>query len=303
METEIKNANYSIGIVTYHARFEEYFQPLIKRLVSIFPDHEILVVMNGHPDRDRQIRYLQKATAFLSQLPNVRYLTHLDNQSLSLCWNELVLLANTENLLLLNDDTEVSELFRHELEPYVSTHPLITFNHSWSHFLISKEAVRQAGWFDERFPGVGYEDSDYAYRLSMVSIPIKNVNSHGLRNFVAANPDAGWHKLTRDSSKKHGEVNLPLFQQKWSIPGNSHGHGSFAYFSDFGGGRSPFSPVAGMETPMFYDLSLLDNIQIASRLSERDRQTSRWLLFWQSIYFRGGRKVARTLRAALSLVK
>ena len=103
--------------------------------------------------------------------------------------------------------------------------------------------------------------------------------------------------LSRDNSKKHGEVNLSLFQKNWSTPENPKRKPvTFTYDSDFGGGQSPFSPVPGMETPLFYDLSVLAND--SSTQSDRIKpRVTHWLLFFQTIYFKFGRKLARILRA------
>lgn len=286
---------YTIGIVTYHARFEEYFKPLIKRLGKVFPDIEIVCILNGYPDQSLQLNYLDKATRFLSTRNNVRYLTHTDHQSLSRCWNQLILLSETKHVLIINDDTEVSELFRSELEPTVGTAPLITYNKSWSHFLISKALIQKIGWFDERFLGVGYEDGDYAYRMTMASIPIKNVNCHGLRNFVADNKDPGFKAISK-STGKYASINKDFFDSKWLTPDNRPDIDAFEYVSDFNDGQYKFTPVIGMETPDFYDATNLlweeeSNIKKKAYTGDRIR------LSIQKVYFVLGRKVARLLRA------
>ena len=140
-----KQGNYSIGVVTYHARFEKYFMPLIEKLAAVFPDKEILCVVNGHPDRTLQINYLNSVTAFMSKFSNVRYLTYDLNQSLSKCWNQLIILSQTEKIIVMNDDTQVTDLFREEFEKKTLALPFSTINFSWSHFLISKEIVKKLG--------------------------------------------------------------------------------------------------------------------------------------------------------------
>src|SRR3954468_3312841 len=141
--------NLSIGIVTYHARFESYFVPLIKDLTRIFPESEILVVLNGHPDRTLQMNYLKKATAFLSKYPNIRYLSYEQHQSLCKGFNQIMILSSAEKVLMLNDDTHVTELFRQEFEEKVFDKPFAVINKSWSHHLISKEIIKKVGWYEE----------------------------------------------------------------------------------------------------------------------------------------------------------
>ena len=61
--------DYSIGVVTYVARFEKFLIPLIKQLTEVFPDKEIICIVNGHHDELLQINYLKQVTAFLNQFP------------------------------------------------------------------------------------------------------------------------------------------------------------------------------------------------------------------------------------------
>jgi hypothetical protein len=56
-------SEYSIGVVTYLGRYETNFQPFMREPVSIFPDREITVFINGHYDIVQQTAYLKKITA------------------------------------------------------------------------------------------------------------------------------------------------------------------------------------------------------------------------------------------------
>ena len=107
---------FSIGVVTYLGRFDTYFKPLLRRLNLIFPDYDILVFLNGHHNLEKQIGYLQEATTFLAQFPQVRYLTNVRHQPLTRAWNWLILMAACQHILLLNDDVTVNLEFRHNLE-------------------------------------------------------------------------------------------------------------------------------------------------------------------------------------------
>lgn len=291
---------YTIGVVTYHARFDQYFKPLIERLARIFPDVAVVAILNGHPDQTLQLKYLKEATDFLRRFNNVKYIAHTDHQSLSRCWNQVVILSNTENILILNDDTNVSELFRSEFEPHVGENLVTTINRSWSHFLINKDAIRKVGWFDERFLGVGHEDGDYAYRMTMAGIKLSNLACDGVRNFVAKNTDPGWQAISKTSSgNKYAEVNREFFYKKWRTPVNSEPGQHFDHISDFGGGQFPFSANPGMETPSFYDLAIL-----TSKNNKRTRVSSRHSFVKMTIeklYFMAGRRLARMLRRALAL--
>ena len=252
---------YSIGVVTYHARFDAYFEPLIKKLVSVFPDKEILVIVNGHPDRTLQISYLSKATEFLNEFKNVRYLTYDQHQSLSKCWNQLVILSKTEKILIMNDDTQVTELFRQEFESKLSDKDFSTLNVSWSHFLISKSIIKKVGWFDERLLGVGHEDADYAMRMCMARITVTNTTCLGLNNYVVSQDNPGWKSVSsKNSDNKYSKLNYDLFIKKWKSlemnPGSKPE--DYKYTMVWGNSPYPFSPKTDEQTPMFYDFKCLD---------------------------------------------
>ena len=206
--TRITASTCTIGVVTYLGRFEKYFQPLIRRLHFLFPDYEINVFINGHHDNFLQSGYLRKATAFLQQYPNVRYLTNLSHRSLACGWNRLILMANRDRVLILNDDVFPEMEFRYNLERLENPPDIFTINESFSHFLITKDIVRRVGWFDERFLGIGHEDWDYICRMALQGITPQTVLVHGLINYVAPPTMASWAKI---SDVVHGKYSQRQF--------------------------------------------------------------------------------------------
>ncbi len=207
---------FSLGIVTYLGRFDTYFKPLLRRLNLIFPDYDIMVFLNGHHNLEKQIGYLQKATTFLAQFPQVRYLTNIGHQPLARAWNWLLLMAACQHILLLNDDLTMNLEFRHNLERLASVPDVCTINKSWSHFIINKEVVRQAGWFDEGFQGMGYEEYDYIFRLARLGIRVRNLDIHGILNYVAPSTDASWAAISEVTAGKYSKINYDYFLRKWS---------------------------------------------------------------------------------------
>jgi hypothetical protein len=205
----------SIGIVTYLARFETYFKPLIRKLYFLFPDYDINVFINGHYDTVKQIQYLRDVTCFLRKYPSICYVTNWEHQSLARGWNWLVLMARCERVIILNDDISFSGEFRHQLERRRCLPEIFTFNGSFSHFVISKEIIRKVGWFDERFLGVGDEDSDYICRLARKGIPLGDVCIHGLHNYVASPDDPSWAQLSSAIHGKYSQINRDFLMKKW----------------------------------------------------------------------------------------
>jgi hypothetical protein len=252
--------NLTIGIVTYLGRFESYFKPLVRSLHHLFPDYDKVAFLNGHHETARQIRYLKEATAFLNGYPSFRYLTSLAHQPLARAWNRLIMLACHEKVLLLNDDVFLAPEFRHNLENLKSWPEIFTLNGSFSHFLIHKNVIRQIGWFDERFQGIGYEDADYICRLAMHCLAPGDVTIKGLRNYVAPPTDAGWADFSGVIFGKYAQINLDFFLRKWWHSSHSvvPKEGAFAvrYHDDewVAALNDAIEPM-----PEYYPLACLDN--------------------------------------------
>lgn len=296
----MNNSAYSIGVVTYHARHDAYFKPLIEKLAAVFPDREILCVVNGHPDRTLQIAYLNKVTKFLEQFPNVRYLTYDQHQSLAKCWNQLVILSSNEKTLIMNDDTQVTELFREEFEKKALQKEYSTINWSWSHFLISKTVVRKIGWFDERLLGVGHEDADYAFRIAMADGKVVDTECLGLNNFVVSQENAGWKTISgKEGKSKYSQINLEFFKAKWWHSDIEPEHKDWKYRFEWNGIITKFSPKTTEPTPMFYEFSVLENSgPTAIPRNAVAAHKNSGTVFFQKIYFSlraGAKKIYRAI--------
>ena len=147
----LRDADFSIGIVTYVDRYDRFFKGLIKKLVTIFPDTEIVIAINGYHDQSIQKDYLEKINGYLSGFPRVKIVQFHEPQSLSRLWNLLILNSSNKKTLILNDDINIAPFFRSNIySSGILNEDIALINLSWSHFLISKATVKKIGWFDER---------------------------------------------------------------------------------------------------------------------------------------------------------
>lgn len=295
----MKPSEYSIGVVTYHARLEPYFKPLIRNLARIFPDKEILVVVNGHPEQTLQIRYLDEITDFMRQFPNVRYLAHASFQPLCKSWNQLIALSRTEKLVIMGDDILVGDLFREELEKCVDKHDtLFLLNRTWCHFVISKETVKKVGWFEERFPGIGWEDNDYYFRMIMAGLTCPSEKALGIFNLSTDNDNnPGWENPA-ERKMKYTSANEDYFQSKWWTEKYDGPNRDYEFDSQGPYGR--FSLKSGMETPLFYDLSVLEN---GKKEIDSVYKANTFLYLFHKIFFVTLDKILTTLRKIKHLIK
>ena len=205
----------SIGVVTYHARFDKYFNPLIKRLKFLFPDIDINIIINGHYDKLKQIEYLKKVTAFLSSYKNLKYITHFEHQPLSRAWNQILMLSSKPFVLILNDDVFPLIEFRYNLLKIKTDYELFSINDSWSHFVINKDIIKKVGWFDENYIGIGDEDYDYMFRLVINRINWGNIKIHGITNIIAPALDSTFADISKIVDNKYSLSNREYFNKKW----------------------------------------------------------------------------------------
>jgi len=213
---DITNTTYSIGVVTYVNRYEIHFLPLIKRLITVFPDTQIVIAINGYYDEEIQKNYLAKITGLLATYKNVNFVTYQTGESLSKLWNQLLINSKTDKTFIFNDDIKIASCFRNKLEQSgVLDEKCGLINSSWSHFLMSKTIVNINGWFDERFPGVGYEDQDYEIRLVLNGITIKDYQVAGLKNLVYKTTDFSYGANIETDYEKYSSDNGKVFFKKW----------------------------------------------------------------------------------------
>jgi hypothetical protein len=254
----LKTNNYSIGVVTYINRYHTYFKQNVLNLLKYFPDKQIIIVINGHPDKLNNIAYLKEITQWLSSL-NVQYVTFEDHQSLAKCWNWILLMSSAQNNLFLNDDILIKKNFRPDFENHLSKkQDFFTINNSFSHFFLSKTTIKEVGWFDERFLGIGQEDGDYLIRMAQKNKPLNNLKCTDIINYVAPGTNPSFQEIS-PSAGKYSSVNKEFMNNKWFF--NHLTTENFIPDIKFTWNNEEYLARLrnNMETPVFYDYSLLDD--------------------------------------------
>lgn len=251
-------SDYSIGMITYVRRFEKFFKPIVRTLDRYFPDVEKNFVLNGYYDPELQQKFLSDAKAFLKTTSAKNVVSYQENQPVSRGWNQLILHSSAPKVLLLSDDITINRLFRPCLELQIWRYPLFAINNMWSYFVVSKDIIRKVGWFEERFPANGHEDADFELRKTMLAgrtempkLHQENIYCLGIHNVMADNEDPGWKKVS--AGTRYADANLEFFNKKWEKTDKPL-EGSINTYNQFYCRLRP-----GMETPVFYDMSLLDH--------------------------------------------
>lgn len=163
-----QDIRFKIVIVTFSKRFFDNCLPLIKELRESGVNQEIFVGINGDDgvsyDSNLRSSFLQE----IAGIPNVNPVSFGSFQGLSLIWNRCIQAADSEIVLVLNDDLIVERDYigatLNKMANVAKTKGICLLNSGWCHFAISTKVFQEIGWFDERLLGIGEEDSDLSFR-------------------------------------------------------------------------------------------------------------------------------------------
>lgn len=191
---------YSIVITTFDLRYKPFLIPLIESVRTLRPHLDIFVMVNGPASGNFDENYRSSLLQFLSHQDRC-YPTLFPNfQSLAKLWNRGAITANTNLVLILNDDLDINTSlephFFDVLEQTIETESrTFRINGSFSHFLINKIELINVGFFDERLLGIGEEDGDFVWRYHQIySREIPSINILGISNMQSILADQGFSK-------------------------------------------------------------------------------------------------------------
>lgn len=210
----------TIGVTTYKDRFDGCLKPLLPKLSALFPKEQLIVIANGHYLREEQRRYAGLFSVYCGRFGNVATEVYIEPRGLSSLWNRIIEKAEHPKILILNDDIMIRPGFRRLIKRLMAgTDPVVTVNSSWSHFLITREAVAKTGKFDEGFMEIGGEDDDYLARMAMAGIRAGNVASGAISGRSKRRMKiAGLNSYGKDMSKEAGgysTLNTEYLMGKW----------------------------------------------------------------------------------------
>lgn len=174
---------YTVVIVTFSKRFEQWLKPLIIEVKRQRPDVEIIVGINGDKSGMDE-EYRESILSFLSKYPKIYPTVYPTFRSLAKIWNLAIQFSSNDKVLILNDDITLEDGFFDAYEDCVKTRSSFTINCSFSAFSVSRDELLDINWFDERLLGVGLEDSDFInrYNRHYTQEEFLNVNIESCKN-------------------------------------------------------------------------------------------------------------------------
>lgn len=212
------SSELSVGISTYMLRYNTSFKGLLYKLKNIFPEIKIVVSVNGFKRSNEHNDYLDELRNEFSRIKNTRFILHRGVNGLTTLWNEIMFLAPTKYVLMLNDDLNVARGFRKWVEKSnFPQYELCLINDSWSHFIISKDLYLLVGDFDENFKGIGFEDIDYETRMALYGKHTANLACPYIRNVHQPEKDTSYDDISGRVWGKYSAVNWKQFFRKWRL--------------------------------------------------------------------------------------
>ncbi len=208
----------SIGIATFEKRFEDYFVPLLEKIRSFESIAEIVVDINGEHKNAFGEEYHKRILAFFATQDRTFPIFFPVFRGLSKLWNTILIHATGDFVLMLNDDTLITDgKFMRKIESILKKNGGRSFliNRSWSHFVARKEEIANLGYFDERLLGIGEEDGDMTWRyIRKYGSPMASHTIRGFKNYAEETMAQQPENITCHSNSKYSLFNRRFVHEK-----------------------------------------------------------------------------------------
>lgn len=181
--------NFDIGITTFSLRYN-FLESLVKEIRNLGVENNILICVNGEKNSVFDDEYRRKVLNLCLSHVNVYPIFFIETRGLSKMWNTIIIHSSKDNILMLNDDINITN---NNIFEVTSNHidskeyfGLSIINNTFSFFIINKKFINELGYFDERLIGFGEEDGDIGFRIrKKYDRKISRVNAAGLENIVS----------------------------------------------------------------------------------------------------------------------
>ena len=198
--------------------FESRIKILSDHIDSIrqFVNNRIVLVVNGEKDTIISEEYRKEILNICLKYDNIFPYFFSEIRSLSKMWNIGILNSTTENVLILNDDLLWARNLIEELNDNVNhVDNILLLNNSFSHFVLNRKFIYDFGFFDEKFMGFGWEDSDFCERYyNKMGKKVDKTYVSSLTNLYSDTKQNGFETVW----DKYSIVNQEYFSKKYEFP-------------------------------------------------------------------------------------
>ena len=162
----INNESYAVGIFTFSKR-EEYLAELVNDIRKDNDTIPIYLAVNCDYNKSFDEEYrkfiLNLSSSFFAVYPSF----YLKFRGTSKIWNDIIVNTAHDNVFVLNDDVRIKsgffdEIINHKIS--TNNNSILKFDKTWCGFLVNRNFMKSAGFFNERYQGIGFEDTEFVRR-------------------------------------------------------------------------------------------------------------------------------------------
>lgn len=178
---------FSIGVTTYSYRYSKFLIELINQ-IRRDNDNEIILAVNGNYGENFDEEYRKNILQLCTRYEKIFPFIYPNFRALSKMWNNIVINSTNDYIVLLNDDTSIwDKSFWEFINNNIKKHNTsFKIDRMFCYFVIKKSELDEVGWFDERFLGIGWEDTEFAFRYKKVmGRDFLNINNApGIKTYI-----------------------------------------------------------------------------------------------------------------------
>lgn len=208
--------NYCVGILTFSKR-KNYIKSLLEK-IRLQSDILVYLCINCDYNQPFDPKYRDFILKLCLKYTNVYPSFYLKFRGLSKAWNDMVINACYENMIIINDDSTIQPGFfddiTNQYEQIYAAEPkrILKINNGWACFMVNKTYLTSVSFFNENYIGIGFEDAEFVRRHG-------DFPGHVTDKFIdlASEPDSfnsfpKNENITMQSEKSYTSINVELFQ-------------------------------------------------------------------------------------------
>jgi hypothetical protein len=208
--------NYCVGILTFSKR-KKYIENLLNqiRLDSEIP---VYLCINCDYNQPFDPKYRDFILKLCLKHKNVYPLFYLKFRGLSKAWNDMVINACYDNMIIMNDDSTIQSGFFDEIvnqyEHLYENEPkqILKINNGWACFIVNKEYLTSVTFFNEKYIGIGFEDAEFVRRHGEFPGYVTEKFIDLASELESLNSFPKNENITMQSEKSYTSINVEIFQ-------------------------------------------------------------------------------------------
>jgi hypothetical protein len=218
----------SIFIVTY--KNDELLNKCLESIFNVIETYDIITVniLNNYSTIQLNSEFKDKVKVIQNDgIPS------FSTGHLARSWNQCIMHAikdinnpDCDTLILAQNDVVFKPDFINNIKTHLDNYSYITFGRGDEVQIITPEAIKTIGMFDERFCNIGFQEADYFLRAIILNPKMTTINDefhnrihNPVINDVIEDVPNGFNRDDEIhlESRKYHNISRQLFSYKWNV--------------------------------------------------------------------------------------